>query len=173
MLMSKLRQGWDMGYISIRDMGNVLVRNMRYVSGGQASGVSLLCIVPPVWIEGLRCRPFMVKTLQYWPHTLVSLIPWLFIMRKVNHVLGVETWREQLYPPYENIRDDVRRWSRYFSGGVGPVLILKDPSEGSYMRSRTYICHVVRKPQLGLINSNRRAPRLRRLDLPICIVVNQ
>jgi hypothetical protein len=31
-------------------------------------------------------------------------------------------------------------------------------------RSGTCICRVVRKPQLGLINLNRRAPRLWRLD---------
>jgi hypothetical protein len=40
-------------------------------------------------------------------------------------------------------------------------------------RSGTCICRVVRKPQLGLIDSNHRAPRLWRLDSPIYIVVNQ
>ena len=40
-------------------------------------------------------------------------------------------------------------------------------------RSRTCICRVVRKPQLGLIDSNHRAPRLWRLDPLTCIIINQ
>ena len=40
-------------------------------------------------------------------------------------------------------------------------------------RSRTCICRVARKPQLGLIDSNRRAPQLWRLDPLTYIVINQ
>jgi hypothetical protein len=40
-------------------------------------------------------------------------------------------------------------------------------------KSRTCICHVVRKPQLGQINSNRRASWIRRLDSLLYIIVNQ
>jgi len=40
-------------------------------------------------------------------------------------------------------------------------------------RSRTCICRVIRKPQLGQIDLNHRAPQLWRLDPPIYIVVNQ
>ena len=64
-------------------MGNVSVWNMRYVSGGSAGGDSLLCIIQLVSIEdrtivGLH----VVETLQYWPHTLVSLRPRLFYYEK-------------------------------------------------------------------------------------------
>jgi hypothetical protein len=42
------------------------------------------------------------------------------------------------------------------SGGANPVSFWRILGEVDICGSRTYICRVVRNPQLGLIDSNRR-----------------
>jgi hypothetical protein len=72
----------------------------------------------------------VVETLQYWPHNAVSLIPRLFHYEKGQPRTGIGEMARVAIPTLQNIRDDVRRWSRYFSSGAGPVLVLEYPSEG-------------------------------------------
>jgi hypothetical protein len=43
----------------------------------------------------------------------------------------------------------VGRWSTVLSGGTNPVLFWRILEEVDICRSGTYICHVVRNPQLG------------------------
>jgi hypothetical protein len=50
----------------------------------------------------------------------------------------------------------VEQWSTMLSGGANPVSFWRILGEVDICGSRTYICRVVRNPQLGLIDSNRR-----------------
>jgi hypothetical protein len=72
----------------------------------------------------------VVETLQYWPHNAVSLIPQLFHYEKGQPRTGSGEMVRVAMPTLRNIRGDIRWWSRYFSSGAGPVLVLEYPSEG-------------------------------------------
>ena len=75
----------------------------------------------------------------------------------------------------ESTRSGAGRWSTVLSGSADWYMFwrIRVNIDICKSKTRTYICRVVRKPQLGLIDSNRRAPRLWRLDSLLYIIVNQ
>jgi hypothetical protein len=74
---------------------------------------------------------------------------------------------------YESAKSGAGRWSTILSGNANPFTFREIRVKVDMCRSGTYICHVVRKPQLGLINSNRCASQRRRPDPLTYIVVNK
>jgi hypothetical protein len=85
-------------------------------------------------------------------------------------------WRDgksSVYTSCESARSGAGRWSTVLLVAHDPFTFWRIWVKIDIRRSRTCICRVVRKPQLGLIDSNCRAPRLWRLDPLTCIVVNQ
>ena len=74
----------------------------------------------------------VVKTLQYWPHTLVSLIPCQFYYEKGQPCTGSgDTVRVACtYSMISSRTNDVGRWSTMLSGSARPVHVLEDLCEG-------------------------------------------
>ena len=76
-------------------------------------------------------------------------------------------WRDgksSVYTSYVSARSGVGRWSTMLSGSANPFMFWRIRVRVDIRRFGTCVCRVVRKPQLGLIDSNRCAPRLWRLD---------
>ena len=74
----------------------------------------------------------MFDTLQYWPHTPVSLIPRLFHYGKGQPRTGSGEMARVActHPVNPSWTNDVGRWSTVLSGSAGPVDVLENPSEG-------------------------------------------
>ena len=74
----------------------------------------------------------MVETLQYWPHTPVSLIPQLFHYKKGQPYTGSGEMVRVACTHLVNLLwpNDVGRWSTVLSGSTGHVHILEDLSDG-------------------------------------------
>jgi hypothetical protein len=114
----------------------------------------LVVLVPSVSIKDRNDVGLcVVETLQlatYSGKPDISVIPlW---ERTIAHW----EWRDSessVYPPYWN---RVGRWSTVLSGGANPFTFWRIWVKVDICRSRTCKCHVVRDPQLGIIDSNRR-----------------
>ena len=67
-------------------------------------------------------------------------------------------WRDgesSMYTSYKTTRSGTGGWSTMLSGGANPFSFWRIRVKVDIRRSRTCICRVVRKPQLGQTDSNR------------------
>ena len=136
-----------------------------------ASSLSLDAVPRLCRLRTVHCWPLDQDFCKYWPHTLVSLIPWLFHYAKRLPRTGSGRCEISMYPSYGSIRDGARRWNTVFSGSADRFPFWRIQVKVDMCRSRTYICCVVRKPQLALIDSNHHLLYGNRRLVPCTIIV--